>query len=370
MEIHDKLSHLSDEELSALLDLYCDGSMHVSEIIEKYKIDVTPAKLVKLLPPIKTETVCDICGEYMYMKIFNRDISYQLRTNKKYCINCHHSMFSDWRNKQCTCVACMRKREDVKKADEKGSHLFNKSIPKKMQFNELGFDDQVKLLYLIFRYSKSKNIQVELIDGKALECIGRMLAIDAISIAENNELPGVSQENLRNYHWNIKINYEVNVDIDNETWLLIRQKRYFIEKVGKEEIIKLMKYYMYCDLIEKYRKMLDDRHIELYISQPADDKFIDLLDVLSYSQILYLCRRVAKTLWDKIAENEMTTSGASKIALANVSRFYSNAVKWGWKLYRAELEDIGNELSFYVKWVMNKDLDILDEVVSVEMLGE
>lgn len=49
--------------------MYKDKSIRLSNIISKYNIDVKPSGLLSILPPIKTDEVCAICGAYLYQKL-------------------------------------------------------------------------------------------------------------------------------------------------------------------------------------------------------------------------------------------------------------------------------------------------------------
>ena len=64
----------------------------------------------------------------------------------------------------------------------------------------------------------------------------------------------------------------------------------------------------------------------------------------------------------------MTKSVAKNAALSNVSKFYDRAVESEWALNHAELDYVRRELNFFISRVLNKDISILKELVSVENL--
>jgi hypothetical protein len=116
--------------------------------------------------------------------------------------------------------------------------------------------------------------------------------------------------------------------------------------------------------------MLEDRRLQLYISEEANNSFIDLIDKISYTQILELCYRVAVFFSDKVLVGDIKKFVANKAVLSNVSKFYNNAIEKDWTLKHAEIDYLEDELDFFIHRVLNKDISILKEVPSVELLTD
>ena len=165
-----------------------------------------------------------------------------------------------------------------------------------------------------------------------------------------------------------KVHYDVNVIIDEATLHKINKNTYFLECSEDEELITLFKEYIYNDLIIKFEEMLEARRLQLHISENANNRFIELIDKISYTQILALCNRVAVFFSDKVLIGDMTKSVAKNAALLNVSKFYDRAVESEWTLNHAEIDYVGRELNFFIEKVLNKDITILKDVASVENL--
>lgn len=110
------------------------------------------------------------------------------------------------------------------------------------------------------------------------------------------------------------------------------------------------------------------RRLELHISEKGKEKFIELIDKLSYTQILTLCYKVAVFFSDKVLIGNMNRKVAKNAALSNVSKFYDRAMESGWEIHHAEIENVRKELEFYIVRVLNCNLQILKEVASVENL--
>ena len=51
--MHEKLQHLSSEEIISLKAKYYEGEIKVSALLEQYNIDIIPSKFISILPPEK-----------------------------------------------------------------------------------------------------------------------------------------------------------------------------------------------------------------------------------------------------------------------------------------------------------------------------
>ncbi|WP_310604504.1 hypothetical protein [Anaerosporobacter sp.] len=165
-----------------------------------------------------------------------------------------------------------------------------------------------------------------------------------------------------------KVIYDVNVAFKETILARINDNNYFGESSEEDELIMLLKDYIYSDLIEKFGEMLESRRLQLHISDKANNEFIELINQISYTQILALCNRVAVFFSDKVLIGDMTKSVAKNAVLSNVSKFYNRAVESEWALNHAELDYIGKDLEFFITRVLNKDISILKDVASVENL--
>ena len=126
-----------------------------------------------------------------------------------------------------------------------------------------------------------------------IEYINRMVEIKAISVSPESEVEAFCEDDFPNNYYVDKVHYDVNVIIDEATLHKINKNTYFLECSEDEELITLFKEYIYNDLIIKFEEMLEARRLQLHISENANNRFIELIDKISYTQILALCNRVA-----------------------------------------------------------------------------
>ena len=372
MEINRKLEHLTEEQIEEVITMYKDKSIRLSNIISKYNIDVKPSGLLSILPPIKTDEVCAICGAYLYQKLKPRTGYASDSQKDKFCLECGHWVYakSIWETKKCTCEGCkaIAKAEEERKKKQI-QEIYSKEKAQ-INFTELTLSDQIKLVYVLMNNSFHNVSEIAPMEpeGKWIQYINRLTEIKAISVSPESAVNAFCKENFPNEYYVAKFQYNVNVIFDDEILYKINNNSYFIENSNEEELIILLKKYIYDDLIRQFEDMLNSRRLQLHISENANDKFIELIDKISYTQILTLCNRVAVFFSDKVLTGNMSKSMAKNAALLNVSKFYDRAIQSDWTINHAEICHIGKELQFFIERILNKKTTILKDIASAENL--
>lgn len=372
MEINRKLENLTEEQIEEVITMYKDKSIRLSNIISKYNIDVKPSGLLSILPPIKTDEVCAICGAYLYQKLKPRTGYASDSQKDKFCLECGHWVYakSIWETKKCTCEGCkaIAKAEEERKKKQI-QEIYSKEKAQ-INFTELTLSDQIKLVYVLMNNSFHNVSEIAPMEpeGKWIQYINRLTEIKAISVSPESAVNAFCKENFPNEYYVAKVQYNVNVIFDDEILYKINNNSYFIENSNEEELIILLKKYIYDDLIRQFEDMLNSRRLQLHISENANDKFIELIDKISYTQILTLCNRVAVFFSDKVLTGNMSKSMAKNAALLNVSKFYDRAIQSDWTINHAEICHIGKELQFFIERILNKKTTILKDIASAENL--
>lgn len=372
MEINRKLEHLTEEQIEEVITMYKDKSIRLSNIISKYNIDVKPSGLLSILPPIKTDEVCAICGAYLYQKLKPRTGYASDSQKDKFCLECGHWVYakSIWETKKCTCEGCkaIAKAEEERKKKQI-QEIYSKEKAQ-INFTELTLSDQIKLVYVLMNNSFHNVSEIAPMEpeGKWIQYINRLTEIKAISVSPESAVNAFCKENFPNEYYVAKVQNNVNVIFDDEILYKINNNSYFIENSNEEELIILLKKYIYDDLIRQFEDMLNSRRLQLHISENANDKFIELIDKISYTQILTLCNRVAVFFSDKVLTGNMSKSMAKNAALLNVSKFYDRAIQSDWTINHAEICHIGKELQFFIERILNKKTTILKDIASAENL--
>lgn len=373
MNINEKLQHLSKDEIEQVIAMYQDKSIKIADILSKFKIDVKPAGLLKILPPVRTTSICINCGENLFQNLEARtSYSFVDVSGDKFCLNCGHKEYANnrWEKRICDCEGCQNKKKlEVEKKRKSIREVYEKEN-ENIDFVDLDLEDQVKLIYLLFNNSNHNTSQIAPREGGDLwiEYLNRLKDIGVISVSPESEIVAFCEEDFPHRYYVQKVIYDVNVFFDEDILASINKSTYFIENSNEEELIKVFKKYIYIDLINKFDEMLQARRLQLHISENANSRFVELIEKISYTQILALCNRVAVFFSDKVLIGDMTKSVAKNAALSNVSKFYDRAVESEWALNHAELDYVGRELNFFISRVLNKDISILKELASVEKL--
>lgn len=76
---------------------------------------------------------------------------------------------------------------------------------------------------------------------------------------------------------------------------------------------------------------------------------MELIDKINYTQLVYLCYRVARHFGDLVYTRKLVRKITINGALPNVSKFYEKAVNLGWKLEHWKCENTSDDLKFYVE---------------------
>lgn len=154
--IHEKLSHLSANEIDEMLDRYYEGREKVATLITEYRIDSSPSRFAQLLPAkVCHELECPYCeGQVLIQKRKSRD-SYQPAPE---CPNCAHKYAEHCHCSNCRKEELMQQRYDE---DRKREALWHRYAPQGWDgpnVDDLTFCDAVYLLSL-YRHSVSDDLE-------------------------------------------------------------------------------------------------------------------------------------------------------------------------------------------------------------------
>lgn len=374
MELHEKLNHLSDDQIKEVINLYLDENVKLSEIIKKYRIDTSPSQFVRLLPPRKVTKKCIHCGEPLYQ---NYGIRSLFRNCGKYddelfCIKCGHKTYSE--NipyiYPCKCDGCQALAElDIKKKKELIKRIYVEKT-NNLGYEVLPLDYQIMLLYVILH---NPRCSVELIEpcssgGYYQECISELNKIGIISVSGMSSVDAFKEEDFPKRFYPGMVCYDINVSFADATVKRINENKFFTENYGEEYLYFYLKGFMADDLTNRFADMLSERGLELKDYDKQYKQMTDLLDYISYTQVLYICKRVAVYWSDKVLTREIPKWKANNIVMTQVKKYYDRAVENDWYMHNAKIEDVGDRLDFYIRRVMGREKSILNEVIMARII--
>ena len=133
--------------------------------------------------------------------------------------------------------------------------------------------------------------------------------------------------------------------------------------------IKLLKQYIFEDIIMIMKRLMRERGIELEVTKSGSIRLEKLIDKISYTKIIHLCLKVARHYSDKVITHKVYRAAANKVALSTVYTFYENAENNNWSLYDVDYNEyVGERLEIYIKRVLGKRLDLLKNVARNDSL--
>ena len=119
MKVHEKLAHLTPEQLDDLMERY-QGKEKVAALIEEFGIDTSPGSLIYLFPPILHEDLfCHYCKDTNLVSERARRTGYASSSQTPHCPECWHE-----NSERCRCGNCLDKENfEQEKAAERQSDI-------------------------------------------------------------------------------------------------------------------------------------------------------------------------------------------------------------------------------------------------------
>lgn len=109
---YDALDHLTDSQVSALIQRYYAGEP-VRSLLAEFAVNCSPGSLWRHLPAIPTGEACPACGSPLVERFGGRTTGVR-HTPSSRCSNCRHRQSPD-----CACSYCNECREEARRAEEK-----------------------------------------------------------------------------------------------------------------------------------------------------------------------------------------------------------------------------------------------------------
>lgn len=119
LPLHPAISHLSHLEMKELIGGYKSGEK-VGDLMRKFKINLSPNQLRRMLPPEKLDLYCHVCDAQMVQEVPARKAN-QLFVGKISCPNCGHM-----NSCICPCLHCIQERKRL--AEEEKAKLKTKIL--------------------------------------------------------------------------------------------------------------------------------------------------------------------------------------------------------------------------------------------------
>ncbi|WP_296258025.1 MULTISPECIES: hypothetical protein [unclassified Pseudomonas] len=156
MEYQAVISHLSDDQIEELYRRYIDGERN-ADLVDEYKIDVSPNNLIKVFPPIEVPDLsCPYCNLKMYQRRKSKG-DFTSGDTVGFCNGCQHKSYlfsSPNRHRQCGCSPCAAAYQQLladreRLVREKIYQYWEPRIGESIRYEALDLQEKVYLVALI-----------------------------------------------------------------------------------------------------------------------------------------------------------------------------------------------------------------------------
>ncbi len=317
-QIADEFKHLSHNEIEELYIKYLAGEKN-SVLIEYYKINIIPNKLIKLLPSkILYETLCPYCEIAMFTKRQSKSSS-SLSTPPIECYECNHKIYSEYlkyRHKICECNSCVKLRIQQKLTEERKKRneileKFNIYNIKAKNYTELSLIDKIFLLTLLRRQTDENFKYISsLYDFLAIEPLSpthimdinlltRLYKSNIIIIDHNSEIDAFIESEELNSFYIDKVRWIVNISLNgvnrselNEIYQYIyNELKSGIQAEQEEEVLQII-FKIPCEEVLQYIHMrADELKVDFTAEKKTREVVNQLLQKFSVSEIYYFAKK-------------------------------------------------------------------------------
>lgn len=355
--MNDKLKHLTEEEINEVIFFYEEGNLKVQEIIEEYNIDISNASsLVTILPLVKTEEICEICGGNLLRKVKRR--SETSPSKERECSNCKHvtnsySLCYCERCKQIRAEKLMIEKMEFERIKQKKNDLMN-SYSKEIEKVDESYLNLKSLINLgvLLRYCISEDYQYikpfekkdfpmtpyiererdiyhDLIDNKIITPIPDKDMLDNVDLIDGDE---------NNFSFDFyKMKYSLNINSKSTKFELIEQ---FISP-NTDRITQ--KYYPYAlelwravakEEVREYLVMTIEkmRIFDIKIGEKTDRILAKLTNNFSTNKIHYIIWKVKKDVTDRAYEYRLTQEKMFDLFISGIENYSERIIANKWEI--------------------------------------
>lgn len=220
-DLDPSLKHLSNEQIYEVITKYYDDEK-VNNILNDYKILITPSKLVKVFPSVFLKAHCEKCNSQLHGELQSKSSVHMIRT-KASCPYCFHKANSRF----CDCYFCEQERIELEeeKREIVDAIFINSDVPVVSE-NDLSLEDRF-YMSIILRAALSEDMRIigplneisrKIAPTNQLikEIMNTLTARNLILISEHSSLDAfvleIDEEGNRNvsYH-GYQVAYKINV---------------------------------------------------------------------------------------------------------------------------------------------------------------
>lgn len=361
-------THISDQDLNVIIELYYSKEKNVQEIVEDYRLPLQNiSSFSKHLPDYYMDKECPYDGSYLIAPLPSKG-NLSTYSPDGICLECNHVEYSsnNFLKKSCNCLNC--KKEEVREK-ETVVKVIRDVYKDPVELNELSVMDRLHIAallqllgieygYLISPYRTYNDLNVGFSDRLLVELLDRKV----LKMSEQNVLSVFSNVTETSYSYSVNdaylaLNISHEVYDDEEVFELLRNGSE-IEVEDGEELIFIWKYLVKRELYKLFKFQMEELRFTRELGNVEQEKkifnaFDRWLEFYSPSQIYAILYKVIRDAdnhrtsnkWGKYSYHEIDF--IVKLADQMIVRYEKE--EWGIKSYNYpyQLEfDIQTKLFF------------------------
>ncbi|MBA2175379.1 hypothetical protein H0266_10785 [Halobacillus locisalis] len=217
IQLAEPLQHLSISELNELLEDYY--SLKVKDVIEKYKLSISPSSLYNILPPHVTRFRCTYCGKQMLQKRKTKSSSPFAIDKAPVCPVCAYE-----NSKRCKCSKCLEISRQLQIEEKRiKTQLINAVHSSPIPVEEfeltlttkyylavllrLGLSEDMSIIYPVHSYQQKLSPTPELNREVLIYLINERV----ITPDPSSEIQAFSKENFPRNFYIHQVHYQLNI---------------------------------------------------------------------------------------------------------------------------------------------------------------
>lgn len=340
LKIHEKLSHLTQEQINELCLRYEAGETNKS-LIEEFKIDIYNSGLVKLLPLKITNENCAHCNKPLLLKR-SKQSSY---SNDPFCPECGH--INEW---YCKCDNCkeserIKQEQRTKKVFGLLKNRFGPPKAKKLLANrsneELIYlsafvraaDTESSFSNISFHNSSFKLSPNKYFDKEIIDILIDASLIYMVSMPEYYNESIESESDLENIdlficHYTLNINDDKLDEIGIWNALYYPQNRIIAEELHREIWIKIASH----ECLEYVICMVEDIGIKYWYTDKHLQHIKEILKNFSVSQFYCMFFSCLKTATYNQSKNHWSGRETLHKSVVSTLKQSESAMSNGWNI--------------------------------------
>lgn len=333
------LSHLSDDNILALLNEYYFTNKSVKNILNDFNLEFQANKLVQNLPLLLSNYICQFCDTRMLQKPISRT-TLKTQDMVAFCNNCGHKNVID-----CNCEECLNIEEN-KLSIKREMIIEEYSIDKNdyIEFTTLSFEDFLDLSVLLssllsvdnsYLHSTENLSEILSYSSNNVEFLKNMYEKKLISPHVNSPLSAfVDNDNFPNTFYVTLVNWCIRIKHTDLSYLDLLQfitkppEEYLLDHI--EEVLEIWKEIAFEESLIYLKNRLSALRIEFNPGEKTSFIIRELLTHFSTGQVYAAIYSSVARAHTYGTEHNYNKNRIANLCISNLESYGRRALENDW----------------------------------------